>query len=171
MELLFENRNNYDYFISFHRNAFKPEQARGIETYIYTSTGENTKLLAQRIQSGLVGIGFANRGVKTANFHVLRETKAPSVLIELGFIDNNIDNNLFDGKRKEIIEILTKAILSQLGIDYKEESVSNSSGGKTLYRVMAGSFSVRENADKQVKRLKAAGFDATIMVFNNLSKC
>lgn len=116
-------------------------------------------------------IGFANRGVKTANFHVLRETKAPSVLIELGFIDNNIDNNLFDGKRKEIIEILTKAILSQFGIDYKEESVSNSSGGKTLYRVMAGSFSVRENADKQVKRLKAAGFDATIIVFNNLSKC
>ena len=40
-----------------------------------------------------------------------------------------------------------------------------------MYRVMAGSFSVRENADKQVQRVKVAGFDATIMVFNNLSKC
>lgn len=31
----FENRNTYDYFISFHRNAFQPEKAKGVETYTY----------------------------------------------------------------------------------------------------------------------------------------
>ena len=30
---------------------------------------------------------------------------------------------------------------------------------------MAGSYAVRENAEKQVQKLKAAGFDATIMIF------
>lgn len=162
----FENRNNYDYFISFHRNAFMPEQARGVETYTYANQDSNSKASADKIQSALVNIGFVNRGVKKENFHVLRETKAPAVLIEIGFIDNTGDNNLFDSRRSEIVKGITKAILTQLGITYKEESVSNSNDGKTLYRVMAGSFSVRENAEKQVQKLKVAGFDATIMIFN-----
>lgn len=58
------------------------------------------------------------RGVKKANFHVLRETKAPAVLIEIGFVDNTGDNNLFDAKRNEIIKGISKAILSQsLSVD------------------------------------------------------
>lgn len=161
----FENRNIYDYFISFHRNAFKPEAASGVETYTYINQDSRSKSIADRIQTAIVNIGFVNRGVKKEDFHVLRETKAPAVLIELGFIDNNFDNNLFDSRRKEIIKAISKAILDQLGITYKEESVSNSSNDKTLYRVMSGSFSVKENADKQVQKLKEAGFDATIMIF------
>lgn len=31
---------------------------------------------------------FANRGKKTADFHVLRESKMPALLTENGFIDN-----------------------------------------------------------------------------------
>ena len=163
----YENKSNYDYFISFHRNAFKPEAATGAETYTYLNQNSRSKAMADKIQTAVVNVGFVNRGVKKANFHVLRETKAPAVLIELGFIDNSKDNSLFDTKKKEIIKAISKAILAQLGITYKEESVSNSSDGKTLYRVMAGSFSIRENAYKQVHKLKAAGFDATIMSFNN----
>lgn len=162
----YENKSNYDYFISFHRNAFKPEVAVGIETYTYLNQDNRSKSMADKIQAAVVNIGFINRGVKKANFHVLRETKAPAVLIELGFIDNSRDNSLFDSKKKEIIKAVSKAILSQLGITYKEESVSNSSDDKILYRVMAGSFSNRGNADVQVQKLKAAGFDATIMMFN-----
>lgn len=162
----YENKSNYDYFISFHRNAFKPEVAVGVETYTYLNQDSRSKAMADKIQAAVVNIGFVNRGVKKANFHVLRETKAPAVLIELGFIDNSKDNSLFDTKKKEIIKAISKAILAQLGIVYKEESVSNSSDSETLYRVMAGSFSNRGNADVQVQKLKAAGFDATIMIFN-----
>ena len=162
----YENKNNYDYFISFHRNAFKPEVAVGVETYTYLNQDSRSKAMADKIQAAVVNIGFVNRGVKKANFHVLRETKAPAVLIELGFIDNSKDNSLFDTKKKEIIKAISKAILAQLGIVYKEESVSNSSDSETLYRVMAGSFSNRGNADAQVQKLKAAGFNATIMMFN-----
>jgi N-acetylmuramoyl-L-alanine amidase len=106
----FENRKSYDYFISFHRNAFKPEQAKGVETYTYLNAGAKAKGLANKIQTALVGIGFANRGVKEANFHVLRETKAPAVLVEIGFIDNSSDNQIFDTKRNEIIKAKTGGI-------------------------------------------------------------
>lgn len=163
----FENRNAYDYFISFHRNAYEPEQARGVETYTYLNASERSKSLVQRIQTSLVALGFVDRGVKAANFHVLRETKAPAVLVEIGFIDSTGDNNLFDSKRTDIIKALAKAILAQVGIDYVEPlTPTETANGQTLYRVMAGSYKVRENAENQVQKLKTAGFDACIMVFN-----
>jgi len=163
----FENRSTYDYFISFHRNAFVPEQAKGAETYTYINASERTKELAQRIQTSLVALGFINRGVKEANYHVLREARASAILIEIGFIDNTSDNNLFDSKSNEVIKALAKAILAQLGINYAESTEpAQTPTGETLYRVMAGSYSVRENAEKQVQNLKDAGFDACIMIYN-----
>lgn len=121
----YENKNNYDYFISFHRNAFKPEAATGVETYTYLNQDSRSKAMSDKIQAAIVNIGFINRGVKKANFHVLRETKAPAILIELGFIDNSKDNSVFDSKKSEIIKAISKAILDQLGVTYKEESVSS----------------------------------------------
>lgn len=113
----FENRNTYDYFISFHRNAYMPEKAKGVETYTYLNAEVKSKGLAENIQSNLVALGFVNRGVKAANFHVLRETKAPAVLIEIGFIDNTEDNNLYNKKRNQIIKVIAKAILAKVGIN------------------------------------------------------
>lgn len=121
----YENKNNYDYFISFHRNAFKPEAATGVATYTYLNQDSRSKAMSDKIQAAIVNIGFINRGVKKANFHVLRETKAPAILIELGFIDNSKDNSVFDSKKSDIIKAISKAILDQLGVTYKEESVSS----------------------------------------------
>jgi len=119
----FENRGTYDYFISFHRNAYLPEKAKGVETYTYLNPGAKSRGLAERIQTSLVVIGFIDRGVKVANFHVLRETKASAVLVEIGFIDNSNDNNVFDSKKSEIIKALTKAILTGVGVSYIEPSI------------------------------------------------
>ena len=162
----FENKIAYDYFISFHRNAFVPEKAKGIETYTYLNPGTKSKKLAKVLQSSLVALGFVDRGVKSANFHVLRETKAPAVLIEIGFIDNTGDNNLFDQKRNEIVKVLANSILAVLGVIYVEASIpTQQQNGQSIYRVMQGSYSVKENAENQVQKLKALGVDATIMTF------
>lgn len=163
----FENRNTYDYFISFHRNAYEPEKAKGVETYTYLNPREKTKSLAERIQTSLVSLGFVDRGIKEGNFHVLRETKASAILVEIGFLDNTGDNNLFDTKRNQIVKVLAKSILAQVGVDYAESVVQTPLvNGEIFYRVMAGSYKVRENAENQVQKLKAAGFDATITIFN-----
>lgn len=166
----FERKGNYDYFISFHRNAFKPEAAEGVETFTYTRQTAKAKSLATRIQKNLVGVGFKDRGVKKANFHVLRETRSPAILIEVGFIDNTKDNQIFDSKFSEIVEAITRAILDEVGIKYKPINssspvASNPNTNENYYRVMAGSFKDRRNAEAQIQKLKRAGFDATIMIF------
>lgn len=153
---LFANRGNFDYFISFHRNANVPEKAKGVETYVYIIGREKSKELAEKIQKALIQAGFFNRGVKKANFHLLRETKMPAVLVEVGFIDSSEDNKLFDSKKDEIAKGIAKAILEQLNIKYVETP-------QTLYRVVAGTFSQKENAEKQVRKLKELGIDAVIV--------
>ncbi len=109
----FENRNRYDYFLSFHRNAFRPEFARGVETYIYLTRNKKALNLAKGIQKELFRIGFANRGVKTGSFYVLRNTYAPALLIELGFIDNTLDNRLFDENKEDIAKSIAKMIINR----------------------------------------------------------
>lgn len=165
----FERRKNYDYFISFHRNAFKPEAASGVETFTYTKQTAKARSLATRIQRNLVGVGFKDRGVKKANFHVLRETNSPAVLIEVGFIDNSKDNQIFDSKFNQIVQAITKAILDEVGIKYKPINSSSptapSNSKETYYRVMAGSYKNRKNAEAQIKKLKKAGFESTIMIY------
>lgn len=112
--VLFANSGKYDYFISFHRNAFKPEEGSGVETFFYLNGSEKARKLAKRIQDDLVACGFKNRGVKAADFYVLRETKMPAVLVEIGFIDNTLDNTLFDNKRREIIHGISRAIILEV---------------------------------------------------------
>lgn len=156
----YENKKKYDFFISFHRNAYKPEKARGVETYIYLRASPRAKALAGKIQRALVGLGFIDRGVKTANFHMLRETRAPAVLLELGFIDNSLDNKIFLEKKEEMVEAIARAILAEVNISYKEKKIDIDES--SLYRVVTGAFKDRENAAKRVKALKKAGFDSHI---------
>lgn len=156
----FEKKGNYDYFISFHRNAFKPEQASGVEIFTYMNQTAKAKSLADKIQKNLVAIGFVDRRVKKANFHVLRETRSPAVLLEVGFIDNTKDNELFDEKFEKIVEVITKAILDEVGLNFKVQE-------DILYRVMSGSYANKANAERQVEKLKSFGFDAIIMPYKS----
>lgn len=89
------NINEADKFISIHFNKFNGD-AYGSEVYYYT---ENGKELAQNVLSNLVNLGFYNRGVKTANFYVIKNTTAPAILIEGCFIDNVGDMNLYNSDK------------------------------------------------------------------------
>jgi len=111
-----ERKKKYDYFISFHRNASINKSAYGVETYIFRTSNKKSSQLATAIQNSLVGIGFKNRGVKVGNFHVLRETYSPAVLLEVGFISNVNDNKLFDGRFDEIVDVISKAIIKCGGL-------------------------------------------------------
>lgn len=160
----FENKSDYDFFISFHRNAFKPETAKGAETYVYLTGSSESRLLAEKIQKVLVDVGYVNRGIKAANYHVLKETKSPAILIEIGFIDNTKDNEIFENQRMEIVNGITKAITTHLGVVYKEDvlPLSNAIEKKKIYKVQVGAYSSIKNAEDILLKLKKAGFDGYI---------
>ena len=78
-----------DYFLSIHINAGGGE---GYEDYIYPGIGGVTKVYQSNIHSEIMKlVNFKDRGEKTANFHVLRESNMPALLTENGFIDNSRD--------------------------------------------------------------------------------
>lgn len=87
------NTLSVDVYLSIHANAAGSggwHAAKGIETYIYSSKPREAFALANCIQLDLVSAtGLKNRGIKTAEFHVLRYTKCPSLLIECGFMTNH----------------------------------------------------------------------------------
>lgn len=83
------NKNNVDIFISIHCNSAANTQARGTETYFY-QTSKNGERLARLVQNELVkATGFQDRGLKTANYYVIKYTRMPAILVEIGFISNN----------------------------------------------------------------------------------
>lgn len=74
-------------FVSIHCNSASAE-ATGTEAWIYPGTTDDRRLAEDILQKLTARTGFRNRGVKEENFAVLRLTKCPAVLVELGFISN-----------------------------------------------------------------------------------
>ena len=71
------------------------------------------------MQKNLVDVGFLDRGTKYSNFTVISATRAPALLLEIGFISNAGDNVIYDTKQNQIVKAVTSAILGELGIRYK----------------------------------------------------
>ena len=86
-------------FVSIHANAFGNDwnEVAGIETYIFPTASKETLRLATLIQHTLISItNQKNRGIKKADFYVLRATPMPAVLIECGFMTNRKDMALLE---------------------------------------------------------------------------
>lgn len=88
------NRAGANLFISVHINSAGNDSATGLETYHFSVSNSSSKgALATYIQHRMLEAwNLRDRGVKAANFAVLRETSMPAVLVEAGFINNKHDN-------------------------------------------------------------------------------
>ncbi|MDT8858819.1 N-acetylmuramoyl-L-alanine amidase [Alkalihalobacillus sp. MEB130] len=110
-----------DIFVSIHVNS-GPSGGHGTETWISASSASSkeSRDLAEKINKRLVEeLGTRDRGVKTANFAVLRETNMPSVLVELGFITNSSDASLM--KRSNFNERAANAIYKGIEDYYRSK--------------------------------------------------
>ena len=157
------NQSGADYFISFHRNSSeKPNQYTGVETLVYNKSGIKYEL-AQNILGALGELGFREIGVKERpGLVVLRRTNMPSVLVEMGFINSEKDNQMFDEKFDEIAQAIASAILGTLS----EEDVE----GPVYYRVQTGAFRNKQYADQLLYELLDQGYPAFLLNENGLYK-
>lgn len=117
------NEINADAFISIHTDSFTSSAAQGTSTYFYAPSSRqhlydqrsNRKQLAESIHQFMVSdLDIPDRGVREANFAVLRESKMPAVLVETAFISNPEEERLLADAnfRQRIAEAIAKGINS-----------------------------------------------------------
>jgi len=84
-----EDKDNCIY-LSIHHNAYGKgwNTAHGLSTYHYPKSDKGFRLAQVFQQRNVDKMNFRNRGVKNANFYVLKYTKMPAVLTENGFMTN-----------------------------------------------------------------------------------
>ena len=149
------NRAGVDYFVSIHRNSYPTaNEVSGVETLVYDKSGVKYQM-AQEINEQLEAVGFVNLGVKERpNLAVLRRTQMPAVLVEVGFINSDIDNRLFDQNFNAIAEGIADGILDTLN--------SQNETKENYYRVQVGAFRNRTYAENLLNELLEQDFPAFI---------
>lgn len=164
------NNMGGDLFVSFHRNsAPNADMYNGVQTLVYNDQGLKAEL-ARNINENLVALGFADKGVvERPNLVVLKRTKMPAVLIEAGFINSAVDNEIFNNKQNEIAQAIADAIIDTLydrGIHKNDCKPNNSQS----YSVQVGAFRNRQLAENLNLQLRRQGFPSRVVKEDNLFK-
>ena len=110
------NRSNANVFVSIHFNAFNG-RAYGSEVYALSRVGKG---IAREVLEEICMLGYYNRGVKTGNYYVLKNTKMPAILIEVGFVDNKGDMALYDKNR--VAKAICKGLIGEVPDDRPKTS-------------------------------------------------
>lgn len=159
------NSFNPDLVIDIHYNA---GGGTGFEIY-YSRVGGTGKVLAENINAEMSRL-MKSRGIKTKlgdggadYFAIIRETNAPAVLAEGGFVDTESDAAFIRDKYKAIAKAYADGICKTLGITQTADKAPEPVSGK-LYKVQCGAFSIKENAEKRLDEVKKAGFSDAYIV-------
>ncbi len=114
----FANKTDADIFVSIHANASrgKRRDINGLETFYFR--GWKGRLLAKRIQKQILRVspGSPDRGVKQGRFYVIKNTRMPAVLVEIGFLTGRLDARRLEKitHRKRLAYAIAKGILEYL---------------------------------------------------------
>lgn len=162
------NKFNADIYISVHHNAgINGGKGGGIVAYTYTKVDKAT----ESWQSDLYNAIVSSTGLKgnratplgKGDYYVLRKTKMPAVLLELGFMDSTTDTPIIltEDFAKKVAQSIASVIVKKGGLTLKKVEQPTESG--KIYRVQVGAYSVKANAENMAKKLKADGYDAIIV--------
>lgn len=151
------NDGDYDLSISVHLNAASTDAAEGAEAYVWNPG--NTTGIAYKVASKWLNkmeqLGYRNRGIKWGQtLKVINSTNCPSILLECGFVTNPRDCSLFNATE------IAKAIIEACGL--KQEEIQEDTPEDPRYRVIAGAFKSKENAQSFLKAVKMHYPDAYI---------
>lgn len=114
------NGMKVDLVISIHYNALNAIWGThgGLETW-YSVGSVRGKDLADKVQAALINrTKLRNRGIKEGTFYIIKHTKAPTILVECGFMDNLEEAKLMldVSYQMDVARAITEGIQSFLGI-------------------------------------------------------
>ncbi len=105
-----------DLFISLHTNASELSSVSGTEGIIFRRGGNAERAAVAIVEQISNATGLRNRGVNVrTNLYVLRRTRMPAVLLELGFITNPEDSELMAYSPGLFAAGITNGILQYYG--------------------------------------------------------
>lgn len=161
-----------DCFLSIHLNSATATTARGFETYVHNGLISPATVAFQNVihEEVIKKIGkmiSSDRGKKKANFAVLRESNMKACLGENLFVSNSSDANLL--KQDSFLDMLsqgyTNALEKFFGLERIIRPPTDNDSPVTdgeLFQVIAGTYANYENAETQVKKLIADGYNAYV---------
>lgn len=152
----------------------------GLEIYRYRGGGESLKA-AQKIETRMIQAGQNSRGIKVklnnsgSDYYMwIRETLDPAVLIEVGFVDNPTDRQLFDTEeeQRKLGQVIAYGILDYFNISFKVATTTQTItvSKDNIYRVQVGAFKNISNAEKLKNDLSTKGYSSFITNVNGLYK-
>ena len=99
-------------FVSIHCNAFSNPASHGMETYYYAGSPRGERIATLVNEELEKAGGLFNRGVKTANFYVIKHSSMPATLTELAFITNAREEQLLNNAQYQmkLAEAIARAI-------------------------------------------------------------
>jgi N-acetylmuramoyl-L-alanine amidase len=110
------NESSAQLMVSIHRNKAQGE-GNGVEIFIPLGDSTETKLLAENIMKALVSQGFEERSIRAGtlmsseeDYEEMATAVMPRCLVEVGFISDDKDNEIFDNKMKGNAKAMSKAI-------------------------------------------------------------
>ena len=125
------NASDADIFLSIHRNAMPvPGTASGVENLVYEDSG-TAGALGRNIGEALAEAGWTDLGVKERpGLVVLRNMKIPAVLVEVGFINNEKDNEFLDANMAATADAIADGVLKTFR-ELDEAEKAGRPGGET----------------------------------------
>ena len=154
-QIAMANSKSYDLVVQIHFNAHKKtDESVGTET-LYVSN--NGKAFADKVNAKLSTV-FRNRGIKKRDdLSWLTKTKSSSILIEVCFVDSKHDADTYKVNKDLVGKLIAE------GIHGKDIKASNEETTGIFYRVVAGSYSKRENAEAQAELLRNKGINSVFI--------
>lgn len=157
------NRWGADLHMPIHTNAFNGVVA-GTRIMSYDLSGAGYKA-SKAVFDVLAPVtpGTSENVSARPGLYETRCSNAPCVYVEAEFHDVPkiaqwiIENVVLIG------EAIAEGVCNYFGVKYVAPKVEPESTGDTLYRIQVGAFRVRENAEAQMAKLKADGYDAFIV--------
>ena len=155
--------------MALHTNGFNGKVA-GTRVHCYPS--EESRRIGRLIQDHIARLspGDSDKLVEDAGLYELRATHMPAVLPEFGFHDEPEEAQWIIDDLKRIVEETCRAVCEYFDKTYQppEEQADDTPQAPgtpekpeqdtPLYRVQAGAFRFRRNAEDYCQKLKAAGF-------------
>lgn len=147
-----------DYFLSFHRNfSVEDDLYHGVQSLVYSTEATKAVELGEALNARLEEVGFDNLGIEAVqDLIVLRETDMPAVLLEVGFMNSQIDRQIWETRYPEIVDGIVAAIEDVAPIVVNQQMQSNG------YYVQTGLFKYDVNAAYQLERLTMLGYEGVI---------